>query len=101
LGNVGSIVAFRVGHQDAAVLEETFGNGFSAEHFTTLSNHEVYAKLLADGQDREPVLGNPLPPAGTRYGRREAIIRRSREKYAARREIVEERIERWLGTPST
>lgn len=95
-GNVGSIVSFRVGHRDALALEQAFGGTWLASQFTSLGNFEVCAKLLADGQDREPFLGTTLPPIGKRYGRREKIIRRSREKYASRRTTVESKIKRWL-----
>jgi hypothetical protein len=95
-GNVGSIVSFRVGQKDAKVLEQEFGETYTARQFTTLSNREVYAKLLQLGQDCEPILGRTLPPFGERHGRHETIIRRSREKYGAQREIVEDRIRRWF-----
>jgi hypothetical protein len=95
-GNVGSIVAFRVGHRDAKQLELAFGETYRASQLTSLGNHEVCAKLLADGQDCEPFLGKTLPPLGERHGRRETIIRRSREKYARPRKTVENRIRRWL-----
>ncbi len=95
-GNVGSIVTFRVGHRDAKVLEQAFGETYRANQLTSLGNHEVCAKLLADGQDCEPFLGKTLPPIGERHGRRENIIRRSREKYATARQMIEDRIRRWL-----
>lgn len=97
MGNVGSIVSFRVGHDDAESLEKAFGNTYAAAHFTSLGNAEVYAKLLSHGQDREPFAGRTLPPGGQRYGRREAIIRRSRERYATPRAVIERRIAQWLG----
>jgi len=95
-GNVGSIVAFRVGHRDAKQLEQAFDETYRASQLTSLGNYEVCVKLLADGQDCEPFLGKTLPPIGERHGRRETIIRRSREKYATPRKIVEDKINRWL-----
>ena len=95
-GNVGSIVAFRVGHRDAKQLEMAFGETYRASQLTSLGNHEVCVKLLANGQDCDPIFGKTLPPMGYRHGRRETIIRRSREKYATPRRIVEDRIRRWL-----
>jgi hypothetical protein len=95
-GNVGSIVAFRVGHRDAKQLEQAFGETCRASQLTSLGNYEVYAKLLAEGQDCEPFLGKTLPPTGERHGRRQTIICRSREKYGIPREIVEDKIRRWL-----
>lgn len=97
LGNVGSLVSFRVGHEDAKALEMAFGNTYVASHFSGLSNREVYAKLLTYGQDIEPFMGTTLPPIVRDYGHRETIIRRSREKYSTPRATIEEKIERWLG----
>ncbi len=57
-GNVGSIVAFRVGHRDAKQLELAFGETYRASELSSLGNHEVCAKLLADGQD--PTTGGLL-----------------------------------------
>jgi hypothetical protein len=96
LGNVGSIIAFRVGHPDAKLLQQAFGETYPASQFTSLDNGEVYVRLLSDGQDREPFFGKTLPPSGARHGRREAIIRRSREKYATPRMVIEEKIDRWI-----
>jgi type IV secretory pathway TraG/TraD family ATPase VirD4 len=95
LGNVGSIMSFRVGHEDAGALEKAFGNTYASSHFTALANAEVYAKLLSHGQDMEPFLGKTLPPSGRRHGRREVIIRRSRERYTTPRRVVEEKIKQW------
>jgi hypothetical protein len=95
-GNVGSIVSFRVGQRDADILEREFGGAYSAGHFTQLSNYEVYAKLLNDGQWSEPFAGTTLPPLNAVYGRGEAIIRRSRDKYATARHVVEDKIRRWM-----
>ena len=96
-GNVGSIISFRVGHKDAEVLEQEFGETYTARQFTTLSNREVYAKLLWCGRDGEACFGKTLPPIGERHGRRETIIRRSREKYAMKRDTIERKIGGWIG----
>ena len=98
LGNVGSVVSFRVGHNDAEAMEAVFGRAYPASRFTSLDNGEVCAKLLVDGKDSEPFLGKTLPPIQARQGRREAIIRRSHEKYATKREIIERRVVAWLKT---
>jgi len=96
LGNVGSMVSFRIGPQDAAEMEEAFGKGYATSCFTGLSNGEVVAKLTAGGRDVGPFVGRTLPPQGERRGRREDIVRRSRERYSRPREEVERKIERWF-----
>jgi len=96
MGNVGSLVAFRIGHEDAEAIERAFGRTYPASAFTSLNNGEVYAKLLSSGRDLEPVQARTRPPIGKRHGRREAILRRSREKYSMKRGTIEGRITRWL-----
>jgi len=95
-GNVGSLIAFRVGETDATRLEREYGGGFTARQFADLGNHEICAKLLMDGTHREPFLGTTFPPISPKYQRRDTIIRRSRERYGTPRPLVEERIRRWL-----
>jgi len=101
VGNVGSFVAFRVGHQDAEALEQAFGKTYAASAFTSLNNGDVYAKLLSNGQDLDPFAARTLPPQGIRHGRGNAIVRRSREKYAIKRNLIERRIAQWIRSTKT
>jgi hypothetical protein len=96
VGNVGSVVSFRVGHDDAEALEKMFGKTYAASQFSGLSNREIYGKLLIDGKEIEPFAGRTLPPGGTYYGKRNTIVRRSREKYSTPREVVEQKIRAWF-----
>lgn len=96
MGNVGSMVSFRVGYRDAGALEEAFGKTYVAHQFTSLSNSEVYAKLLIDGKDHDAFLGRTFPPRGEWHGHGATIIQRSREKYSTARSVVEDRIRRWF-----
>ena len=96
-GNVGSIVSFCVGSSDARVLSTEYGGDFAPEHFTQLKRYEVLAKMLANGDTDYPFRGNTLAPLRVPGGRREDLIRRSREKYASPKSEVEDKIRRWLG----
>ncbi|HXO20941.1 MAG TPA: type IV secretion system DNA-binding domain-containing protein [Thermoanaerobaculia bacterium] len=49
LGNVGTLVAFRVGVVDARLLAREFAPVFSAEDLVNLPNHEICLKLMVDG----------------------------------------------------
>ncbi|MDD5356585.1 MAG: hypothetical protein PHS53_00340 [Candidatus Pacebacteria bacterium] len=95
LGNVGSIISFRVGSTDAEILEKEFGNAFRSTQFMDLNNYDTYMKILDGGVHGEPFLATTYPPSGTRYGKKENMIRRSRERYAMPRAVIEDKIERW------
>jgi hypothetical protein len=97
-GNVGSVISFRVGERDAEVLEREFGNALTANQFVTLGKHEVFAKLLHDGEWREPFLGMTMPPLELRYGRGDTIIGLTRERFGMKRVQMENKIMRWRGT---
>jgi hypothetical protein len=95
-GNVGSIIAFRVGESDAAVLAREFGGDLSPSLFSGLDNFAIVTKLLQDGVQADPFLGRTERFPGGGYGRGANIIARSRQRYSTPRAKVEERITRWL-----
>lgn len=95
-GNVSSLIAFRVGHEDAHILQRAFGDEYVASQFTALSNGEVLAKLLRNEHVLQPFFGRTLPPQGKLQGHREKIIMRSRLKYAVPRERAERRLDWWF-----
>lgn len=49
LGNVGTIVSFRVGPEDAQVLAREFQPTFTEEDLVNLPNRGIYLKLMIDG----------------------------------------------------
>lgn len=95
-GNVGTLVSFRVGEADAEVLSRHFGGSYVPRHFTELSNHTTCVKLLHEGDYGEPFIAQTLPPIDLGHHRRESIIRTSRQRYGTPRQLVEDRIKRWL-----
>src|SRR5207302_6120830 len=48
-GNVGTLIAFRVGYTDAEVLEKEFGKAFSAMAIADVPRYEATVKLLEAG----------------------------------------------------
>ena len=54
LGNVGTVVAFRVGLSDAEVLEKEFFPEFAASDLINLPNYHIYLKLMIDGVVSKP-----------------------------------------------
>jgi hypothetical protein len=95
-GNVGSIVAFRVGLTDAQVLANEFGAGYAAEQFTDLANYEIRVKMLELGENRDPFFAKTFPPPPSKIGSRRTLTKRSQERFGSRRDVVESKIRRWL-----
>ena len=95
-GNTGTIISFRLGGRDAKVLAEEFGESIRTREFNSLANYEILVKTLSEGAYREPFRAKTLPPLHVRSGRRDVTIKRSREKYATPRSVIEGKIERWL-----
>ncbi len=66
-GNVGSIVAHRVGAEDAEYLEKQFSPEFTAKDIMNIDNLHSYVKMLVNGKpvkafnmtDAQPPVGNP------------------------------------------
>lgn len=96
-GNVGTIMSFRIGASDAAVLAKEFAPRFTEEDLVNLTKFEIYLKLMINGVASEPFSALTLPPLfqAEASGTAEKVIRVSRERYAKDREIVEEKINRW------
>ena len=95
-GNVGTLIAFRVGHTDADVLAKEFGQEFMAEQFVDLNQYQVFVRSIENGKTAAPFRGHTLPPIENPVGRKEKLIRRSRERYATTRGRVEAMLNRWL-----
>lgn len=49
LGNVGTLIAFRVGPEDADLLHRQFGGDISPLDFEHLTNHEMYVQMMING----------------------------------------------------
>lgn len=60
LGNVGTIICFRVGMSDAGVLEKEFSPEVSAQDLISLPNYNIYLKLMIDGEVSRPFSARTL-----------------------------------------
>ena len=97
-GNVGTIVSFRVGAEDAEALEKEFTPGIYPEDFINLPKYNVYVKLMIDGVSGKPFSAETLPPPEPeKDSQKDKIIRVSKERYAVPREKIEDKLNRWLG----
>ncbi len=99
LGNVGTIVAFRLGAMDAENLEKEFEPTFYANDLVNLTKHDLYIKLMIDGVAASPFSGTALPPIdlGVTEKNYQKVVELSRTRYASPREKVEREILKWSG----
>ncbi len=92
-GNVGTMIAFRVGATDAELLEKEFAPVFVMEDLVNLGFAQIYLKLMIDGLSSQPFSATTLPPiAQPESSYVKEIIDASREQYARPRALVEESI---------
>ena len=95
-GNVGTMVTFRVGAYDAAVLEKEFAPKFYADDLVNLGFAQIYLKLMIDGVSSHPFSARTLPPIKPANDpHRTQAIERSRKLYARPREEVAKAIDDW------
>jgi CxxC-x17-CxxC domain-containing protein len=98
-GNVGTMIIFRVGADDADFLEKEFEPEFTAQDLVNLPNYNIYLKLMIDGITSRPFSATTLPPmkVDATSGVKDKIIESSRKLYTRSREEVEGEISRWSG----
>jgi hypothetical protein len=91
-GNVGTLIAFRVGARDAQFLKNEFNPVFSNADLVHLPNYHIYLKLMIDGVTSRPFSAITLPPFETRTSHKTMVIETSRMKFARMRPEVEREI---------
>ena len=88
-GNIGTIVSFRVGAQDASALVKEFEPVFDANDLVNLDNYNIYVKMAIDGVTCPAFSSITLPPYSDKNNNRDIIIEKSRQKYSQDRGEVE------------
>ena len=98
-GNVGTMMVFRVGADDAEFLEAEFEPEFTPQDIVNLPNYKVYMKLMIDGITSRPFSAKTLPPIEGRNDPKieEEVIKTSRSLYCRPKEVVEKEITDWSG----
>jgi hypothetical protein len=95
-GNVGTMIAFRVGSFDAEILEKEFSPVFTMEDIVNLGQFQIYLKLMIDGVASAPfsattLPGIPLPEVSFRS----QVIDISRKNFTQPKAEVEKVISEW------
>ena len=62
LGNVGTLISFRVGPQDASLLGKEFAERFDPIDLMTLPNHHIYLRLMINDAPSKPFSATTILP---------------------------------------
>lgn len=84
-GNVGTLISFRIGQEDAKLMEERFFPHLTKFHLTNLPNWVAYVSTLVNGQSIPPfnietVIDNKIYSSEIAN----AVIKQFREKHATK-----------------
>lgn len=93
-GNVGSLMCFRVGNDDAEYMAKQFAPLFSQQDLINIENYNSITKILIDSKPTRPfsLSGYNYPPGSSKeIG--DAVRQLSRLKYGRPRDIVDAEIE--------
>ncbi|MFZ2193079.1 MAG: type IV secretion system DNA-binding domain-containing protein [Candidatus Moraniibacteriota bacterium] len=98
-GNVGTMVTFRVGAEDAEALEKEFDPVFLMNDIINLSKYDIYLKLMIDGIAGDAFSARTLLPVDLSDTDMnvEKVIAISRERYGKSSIEVADKIARWSG----
>lgn len=88
-GNVGSMIVFRVGADDAEFLVKQFEPIFTQNDLMNIDNFNAYLKLLINGETSKPFNIRLLPKPKGDEQLKSALREFSRQKYGRSREEVE------------
>jgi len=91
-GNVGTMVTFRVGPEDSAVLGKYYDPTFEPADITRLNNQNVFISMIVNGEKAIPFSAKTLRMPDPEDSHILDIVKLSREQYASNRVNVEDEI---------
>ena len=94
-GNVGSLVSFRVGGEDAIIMANEFAPRFSERDIINLGVRDFCLKMSIDGEIHDAFSGRTLQMTSPEEHFREQCLAYSREQYARPLKEVQETLKKW------
>ena len=95
LGNVGTLLSFRIGAEDAPFIANELGLSNPATLMDT-GNYRAWVRTLYNGLPTDPYPLHMPEPQFTRLGRLAAVKSRTAARHTRPRAVVEARIERFM-----
>ena len=97
-GNVGTMMNFKVGAEDAEYFEKEYSPVLSAQDILSIANYKAYIKLNINNSTSRPFSMESIwDPDGRNYKIAEIIKKYSRMKYGRKKEFVDAEIEARMG----
>ena len=97
-GNVGSMMCFKIGSQDAEIMAKEFAPIFSEQDLINIANYQTYIKLNIDNStSRAFSMSTVYDPSKGDIEAGEAFKQLSRLKFAREKDFVEREIFRRVG----
>lgn len=91
-GNVGTMISFRIGAEDAEHVAKEFKPILNEEDFVTLPKYSMYIKLMIDGATSQPFSAMTITPKEPVFSNKEEVISISRKMMAVSKDIIEKEI---------
>ncbi len=91
-GNVGTLISFRIGANDAQRLSKEFAPVFNESDLVSLPLYSMYIKLMIDGATSKPFSALTIPVKAFTTSFKRKVIRHSRKKFGREKELVEKEI---------
>lgn len=81
MGNIGNLVSFVVGADDARILTKEYGEVYSDNDLTSLDKYQIATKLTINSHVSRPFLAYTLPLPRSKNQNRQKVLRSSTERY--------------------
>ncbi|KKQ24498.1 MAG: hypothetical protein US40_C0003G0037 [Candidatus Roizmanbacteria bacterium GW2011_GWC2_37_13] len=94
-GNIGNIVSFRVGGEDAQILVKEYEPVFTVNDFLNLDIRNFFIKMSIDGTTAQPFSAMTITLNKPIENKLEKVIEASRKQWGRPRKEVEEEIQAW------
>jgi len=88
-GNVGTLISFRIGAEDAEILEKEFDPVFNKQDLINLPKYSMYLKLMIDGTASRPFSAETIQVPDYLKSHKDEVLASSRQLYSNQRSRVE------------
>lgn len=95
-GNVGSILSFQIGFDDAEYISKQFKEEVSPQDLVGLNKYHAYMKLLIDGMPSGTFSLCTLPPVAVEnHADISKVVKVSRERYCRDISLINTKLQKW------